>query len=75
MIRNGETPADVLAILKPAWEIKGALSREAERDLEEIVRDTAEKLRRGEPASGGRKLAEMVDRLPDRLRPRVGERR
>lgn len=57
MIRNGETPADVLAILKPAWEIKGALSREAERDLEEIVRDTAEKPRRGEPASGGRKLA------------------
>jgi putative DNA primase/helicase len=72
MVRNGENPRDVLGILKPSWAIKGALSREAERDLESIVRDTAEKLRRNEPAKGGRRLGETVQHLPERIALALG---
>jgi len=50
----------VLKILGAAWHAAGAASREAERDLEGIVRDTAGRLRAGEPVVGGTTLEEYV---------------
>ena len=65
MLRSGrleETTA--LKILRAAWDAKGwpdeRLKREAHRDLEGIVRDTAGNLRAGEPVIGGPALEEAV---------------
>jgi len=50
----------VLKILNAAWHAAGADTREAARDLEGIVRDTAERLRAGEPVVGGPTLEEAA---------------
>jgi hypothetical protein len=53
-----------LEILKAAWEANGwpneRSKREAYSDLDAIVDDTAEKLRRGEPVKGGPSLEETA---------------
>jgi hypothetical protein len=73
MLRHKETPADVLKILKAAWDAAGYPGRrgnaqhEAHRDLESIVRDTVEKLGRDAKAYGGRKLAELDPKLPAKI--------
>ncbi len=48
--------AAVLKIMLAAWHAAGADGREAVRDLEGIVRDTAEKVLAGEPVVGGTTL-------------------
>ena len=50
--------ARTLKLLLAGWHAAGADSREAVRDLEGIVRDTAERLRAGETAVGGPALEE-----------------
>jgi Protein of unknown function (DUF3987)/Bifunctional DNA primase/polymerase, N-terminal len=63
--------APTLKILKAAWDAKGypdgKSKREAHRDLEAIVRDTAEKLAVGEPVVGGPKLEESTPGVAKRL--------
>ena len=65
---DGET---VLAILRGAWDVKGWPSdqdwREAHRDLERAVEDTARKLEQGGPVMGGRKLEEMEPGMATRI--------
>jgi hypothetical protein len=54
VLRAGRMETDLaLKVLKAAWHAAGADSREALRDLEGIVSDTAESLEAGEPVAGG----------------------
>ncbi len=71
MLRNGEAEAAVLLMLVAAWEYRGA-PREGLRDLENLVRDTAAKLRRNEPATGGRTLEELVPGMPRKIAEFLG---
>ena len=50
----------VLKLLVAGWHAAGADSREAVRDLEGIVRDTAARIAAGEPVVGGPKLEESA---------------
>jgi Bifunctional DNA primase/polymerase, N-terminal len=53
LLRSGRLDEErVLKIVVAAWQAAGADTREAVRDLEGIVRDTAENLRVGEPVVG-----------------------
>src|SRR5215217_5367323 len=65
---DGET---VLAILRGAWDAKGWPSdqdrREAHRDLERAVKDTARKLEQGGRVKGGPKLEEMEPGMATRI--------
>jgi putative DNA primase/helicase len=72
LLKNGEQTDDVLDILRPAWGICNALSVEADRDLETLVENTAEKLQNNENVSGGGKLGEMVTNLPKRISQALG---
>src|SRR5829696_1491731 len=56
-----------LKILKAAWHAAGADSRDALRDLEGIVEDTADKLTKDEPVKGGIALNEIVEGLPKNI--------
>jgi hypothetical protein len=71
MLRHKESPADVLRILKAGWDAAGYKSAkaqaEAHRDLENIVKDTVEKLQRGKKVWGGRELGKWVDKLPAKI--------
>ncbi len=62
---------DTLHILKAAWDAAGwpdeKSKRDAYRDLEGIVRDTATSIRAGVPVVGGTTLDEAVPGLPRRL--------
>jgi hypothetical protein len=65
MLRRGLSEDTVLAILRAAWDAKGFAGdelarREAHRALASNVRDTAEKIREDRPATGGRKLEELL---------------
>ena len=61
VLRDGRMEADLaLKVLKAAWHAAGADSREALRDLEGIVSDTAENLEAGEPVVGGPTLEEFA---------------
>jgi hypothetical protein len=61
VLRVGRMETDLaLKILKAAWHVAGADSREALRDLEGIVSDTAENLEAGEPVVGGPTLEECA---------------
>src|SRR5215218_208148 len=61
VLRVGRMETDLaLKILKAAWHAAGADSREALRDLEGIVSDTAENLEAGEPVVGGPTLEEYA---------------
>ena len=75
--RLGE--ALVLSILKAAWDARGwpgeRERREAHRDLEGIVRDTAEDLADGEPVVGGPTLEEIEPGMVRQLRKYWGWRR
>jgi hypothetical protein len=61
----------VLEILRGAWDVKGWPSdqyrREAHRDLERAVEDTARKLEQGGRVMGGRKLEEMEPGMATRI--------
>ncbi len=66
ILRNGEAEAAVLLMLVAAWVYRGA-PREHVRDVENIVRDTAAKLRNNERATGGRALEELVPGMPAKI--------
>lgn len=51
-------------IVRAAWDAAGGADRDAHRDLEGIVRDTAEKLAAEAPASGGTRLEELAAGVP-----------
>ena len=73
LLRHGRLSADtVLGIMLAAWQANGGDTKEAVRDLEGIVKDTAEKLRRGDPATGGRALEGMVQGLPRKIADFLG---
>jgi putative DNA primase/helicase len=71
MLRNGVSSEHVLQILLEAWRFKAA-PRKGLRDLERIVADTEEKLRRGVPIKGGRTLAEMFPKLSSKIAKFLG---
>jgi hypothetical protein len=61
VLRDGRMKTDLaLKVLKAAWHAAGADSREALRDLEGIVSDTAENIEAGEPVVGGPTLEERT---------------
>jgi hypothetical protein len=72
MLRNNRLNRQtVLSVLRAAWDAKSWPSqqdrREAHRDLERAVEDTAQKLEQGKKAKGGRKLEEMEPRMAARI--------
>jgi hypothetical protein len=72
MLRDNRLDREtVLSVLRAAWDAKGWPSqqdrREAHRDLERAVEDTAKKLEQGKKAKGGRKLEEMEPRMAARI--------
>jgi len=72
LLRRGLDDGTILKILRAAWDARGfagdqLAQREAHRDLEALVSDTARRIAQGEPATGGRKLEELVRGLPRRL--------
>jgi hypothetical protein len=61
VLRGGRMEADLaLKVCNAAWHAAGVDSREALRDLEGIVSDTAENLEAGEPVVGGPTLEEYA---------------
>lgn len=71
LLRRGLPEDTVLGILLAAWDTKGFPEererREAHRDLEGLVPDTAAKLRDDEPATGGTRLEELVPGVPRKV--------
>jgi len=72
MLRDNRLDREtILSVLRAAWDAKGWPSqhdrREAHRDLERAVEDTAKKLEQGKKAKGGRKLEEMEPRMAARI--------
>src|SRR5215210_2847650 len=75
MLRNGEAVEDVEKMLTSAWELCSA-PRLAVEDVRRSVRDTATRLARNEPATGGRRLGELVPQMPEKIADFLGwERR
>jgi putative DNA primase/helicase len=77
LFRHQEGPEDVEKLLKAAWDAKGWHGIERPRKssyagIERAVRDTAQKLRRGDPATGGRALERMVQGLPRKMADFLG---
>src|SRR5919112_4320031 len=66
MLRNGEALEDVEKILRGAWWVRGA-SREALEDVRRSAQDTAGRLARNEPATGGRKLEELMPGMAQKI--------
>jgi hypothetical protein len=68
MLRRGLSEKTIANILHAAWDAKGFGGdergrREAHRDLDDIVRDTAAAVQEGRPATGGHKLEELLPGL------------
>jgi putative DNA primase/helicase len=77
LLRHQETPESVEKVLKAGWDAKGWRGIERHRKssyagIERAVRDTSEKLRRGDPATGGRALEGMVQGLPRKIADFLG---
>jgi putative DNA primase/helicase len=77
LLRHDLDPETVEALLKAAWDAKGWHGIERHRrssyaGIERAVRDTAEKLRRDAPATGGRTLEGMVQGLPRKIADFLG---
>jgi len=77
LLRHGEELEAVEKLLKASWDAKGWHGIERHRTssyagIERAVRDTAEKLRRGDPATGGRALEGMVQGLPRKIADFLG---
>jgi putative DNA primase/helicase len=66
MLRNGEAAEDVEKMLTAAWEACNA-PRQGVDDVRRSVRDTSARLTRNEPATGGRRLEELVPRMPEKI--------
>jgi P4 family phage/plasmid primase-like protien len=72
LLRRGLSEKRVQAILQAGWDAKGyggseKARREAHRDLGGIVADTSSRLCSDKPATGGKRLEELVPGLPSRL--------
>jgi putative DNA primase/helicase len=75
MLRNGESTEAVTEMLVAAWEQRKA-PREGVEDVRQAVHDTAARLARNEPATGGRRLGELFPKLPEKIGDFLGwERR
>ena len=75
MLRNGEAAEDAEKMLTSAWELCNA-PHQAVEDVRRSVRDTATRLARNEPATGGRRLGELVPQMPEKIADFLGwERR
>src|SRR5215203_5886395 len=66
MLRNGESVEGVEKILVAAWDACKA-PREGLEDVRRSVRDTAARLARNEPATGGRRLEELIPGMPPKI--------
>jgi putative DNA primase/helicase len=71
MLRNDEAAEDVEKMLTAAWEHRKA-SRQAVEDVRRSVRDTSARLVRNEPATGGRRLGELVPKMPEKIAAFLG---
>jgi putative DNA primase/helicase len=76
-LRHGVTAEEAETLLRAAWDAKGWHGIERHRKssyagIVRAVRDTAEKLRRGDPATGGRALEGMVQGLPRKIADFLG---
>ena len=71
MLRNGEAEEDVEQMLVAAWELRKA-SRHALEDVRRSVRATAARLAHNEPATGGRKLEELIPGMAQKLSDFLG---
>jgi putative DNA primase/helicase len=71
MLRNSEAPEDVEEMLVAAWELRKA-PRHAVEDVRRSVRDTAARLARNEPTTGGRRLEELLPGVPKKLSDFLG---
>jgi len=71
MLRNGEAAEDVEKMLVGAWWVRKA-PREALEDVRRGVRDTAARLARNEPATGGRRLEELIPGMPAKIADFLG---
>jgi putative DNA primase/helicase len=71
MLRNGEPEDDVREMLVAAWELREA-PRQAIEAVRRNVRDTAIRLSRNEPATGGRRLEELIPRMPAKIADFLG---
>lgn len=71
LLRNGVPIEAVVTILVAAWEVCSA-PRDHVEDVRRVVADTEEKLRRSEPATGGRTLEELISGMPGRIAKFLG---
>src|ERR671910_2168096 len=71
MLRNGEALEDVEKILRGAWWARDA-PREALEDVRRSAQDTARRLTRNEPATGGRKLEELMPGMAQKIADFLG---
>jgi putative DNA primase/helicase len=71
MLRNGEAPEDVEKILRGAWWVRNA-SGEALEDVRRSIQDTAGRLARNEPATGGRRLEELMPGMAQKIADFLG---
>jgi putative DNA primase/helicase len=71
MLRNGEAAEDVEKMLVGAWAVRKA-PREGLEDVRRSVRDTATRLQRNEPATGGRRLEELLPGMPQKMADFLG---
>jgi putative DNA primase/helicase len=71
ILRNGEAVEDVEKMLTAAWEIRKA-PHQAVEDVRRSVRDTSVRLARNEAATGGRRLGELVPRMPEKIADFLG---
>ena len=71
MLRNGEAAEDVEKMLVGAWWVRDA-PREALEDVRRSVRDTDARLARHEPATGGRRLEELIPGIPAKIADFLG---
>jgi putative DNA primase/helicase len=71
MLRNGEAAEDVEKMLTAAWEYRKA-PRKGVEDVRQAVRDTASRIARNEPATGGRRLGELFPKLPEKIADFLG---
>jgi putative DNA primase/helicase len=74
MLRNGEDAGDVERILVSAWELRRA-PRQGVEDARKSVPDTAARLARNEPATGGRRLEELIPGMPAKIADFLGWQR
>nr|MDP9479407.1 phage/plasmid primase, P4 family [Actinomycetota bacterium] len=77
LLRHGVTTEEAETLLRAAWDARGWHGIERHRKssydgIQRAVRDTAEKLQRGDPATGGRALEGMVQGLPRKIADFLG---